>query len=148
MKQLFITISDHLKNSVPELKWIDADYGQADNYELRAALAFPTALIRTTITPEEQGGGGQLLRANITLRVVFNPAGLRTSANAPTAVRETALNYINIADKVYIALQGQEIDEYAAFECTAQEQENRSDGLLVVRFSFVTNFWDFRAVDG
>lgn len=147
MKQLFTTISDHLKNSVPELKWIDADYGQTDNAELRAALAFPTVLIRIVITPDEQGGGGQYKKAGVTVRAVFNPSGMRTSANAPAAARETALSYINIADKIYLALQGAEIGEYTAPECTYQEQENRTDGLLVVRFTFEISFWDFRAVD-
>lgn len=147
MKQLFLTLSNHLKTAVPAIKWIDADYGQADNYELRAALAFPALLIRTAIVPEDIGGGAQQNRATVTLRVVFNPATVRTSVNTPDQVRQSALDYLDTADQVYLAMQGKEIGDYDAFECTSKEQESRSDGLLVVRLTFTTGFWDFRPRD-
>lgn len=147
MKKLFTTISNQLKNKVPELRWIDADYGQADNYEYRASVAFPAALISIGIRAEEQGSGSQLQNASIELKLLFNPATLRTEAHTPDEVREQALQYYDIADKVYLALQGFQTNDYNAFECTSQLQESRNDGLLIIRLSFNTSFWDFRKVD-
>ncbi len=147
MKKLFITISERLKSEVPELRWIDADYGQTDNYEYRAKVSFPAVLISVGIKPEEQGGGSQLQNANIELKLLFNPATLRTEAHTADEIREQALQYYDTADKVYLALQGFQTDDYNTFECTSQLQENRSDGLLIVRLSFNTSFWDFRKTD-
>lgn len=51
MKQLFTTISDHIRTALPEIKWIDADYGQINSSTERPAIAFPALLIRSSITP-------------------------------------------------------------------------------------------------
>lgn len=144
MKQLFTTISDRIKSAVPDIKWVDMDYGQADNFELRPALAFPAVLLRLSITPEEVGGSAQLIQATVQARVVFNPAQVRTSSAAPGQVRQAALQYLDTADEVYSCLHGYENPLYAAFEGKSKTQETRSDGLLVISFAFTTYFFDFQ----
>lgn len=146
MKKLFTTISNRLKEQIPEL-WVDADYGQADNFELRPALKFPCALLTVSINPEEVGGGAQSKTAAVQVRFVFNLAGVRTAADAPPEARENSLKYLDIADRGYLALQGWETDDFTAMECTSIAQENRSDGLLAVRFALTTTFYDFRPAD-
>lgn len=148
MKQIFITISDHIRASLPEIKWIDADYGQLDNTQTRAPLAFPALLIRSSIRPEDMGGGSQLMRATVNLRLIFNPATLRTAAHTPEEAREVSLAYLDTADRLYLALQGFENDDYTPFECAAQQQDAPAGGLLIVNYTFQTSFWDFRQAGG
>ena len=144
MKNLFLAVSAKLA-TVAAIKWVDMDKGQTDNIELRAALKFPAALIKISFPgAEELGGGNQQVKATVQVRLVFDAVNGRTSANTPDTPLNRSLEYLSIADDVYMALQAYETATYERFIRTAQEQENRSDGLAIVRLTFSTEFGDYR----
>jgi len=144
MKQLFLAVSAQLA-TVPALKWIDMDKGQTDNAELRVALKFPSALIKISFpNPEELGGGNQQVKATVQIRLVFDSVNARTSKNTPDTPLNRSLEYLSTADEVYMALQAYETPTYERFIRTSQEQENRSDGMAIVRLIFTTEFGDYR----
>ncbi|MBL0144914.1 MAG: hypothetical protein IPP48_03300 [Chitinophagaceae bacterium] len=43
--QLFVAVQNRLKEKVTALKWIDQNFGQLDNYELKPPVLFPCGLI-------------------------------------------------------------------------------------------------------
>ena len=144
MKQLFLAVSAQLA-TVPAIKWIDMEKGQTDNAELRVALKFPSALIKISFpNAEELGGGNQQVKATVQIRLVFDAVNARTSKNTPDTPLNRSLEYLTIADEVYMALQAYETPTYERFIRTSQEQENRSDGLAIVRLTFSTEFGDYR----
>ena len=106
LDQLIIDICDHLKASVPELKWIDQDFGQLELFDDRPAVAFPCALIdfqsANYSNLAELAQQGDL---TVLVRLGFTPFS-SSHAAAPLSVRKKALEYYQIEQKVYIALQG------------------------------------------
>lgn len=144
MKQLFLAISAQILTVAP-IKWIDMDKGQTDNSDLRPGLKYPAALIKISFpNPEELGGGNQQVKANIQVRLVFDAINSRTATGTPDTALNRSLEYLTTTDTVYLALQAFENENYERFIRTSQEQETRSDGLVVIRLTFTTEFGDYR----
>jgi len=145
MKELYLALLLQLKTSVPELKWIDLDSGQLNASE-RPPLAYPAALVKINYPSTTKiGGGKQYADVQLTLRLVFDATGSRTSAAIDTAIITNSLAWLDTTDKVYTALQGwKQIDtlynESEPFECTSRGQESpRSDGLIVFSLTFTSS---------
>jgi hypothetical protein len=104
--QLLIDLCDHLKEAVPKLKWIDQDFGQLELFEDRPAVSFPCALIdfqnATYSNHAELTQEGDL---TVLVRLGFTPFS-NSHVGASLAVRKKALEYYEIEQKVFIALQG------------------------------------------
>lgn len=104
--KLFLALSNHIKTQVPEIKWIDQDFGQLEQFEYRPAVNFPCVLIDfimaqyTQLAELSQHGD-----VTIRLRLGFAPFSPGNAA-APLNVREKALEYYQIEQKVYEAVQG------------------------------------------
>ncbi|SFV32300.1 hypothetical protein [Thermoflavifilum thermophilum] len=105
MKQIFETIMQ-LLTSVQALKYIDLDKGQIDQYDIRPAIAFPAALISLEImNADDETDTLQRVQLQITIRVAFDFSP-STSAIAPADVRSTNLQFFDVVDGIYHALQG------------------------------------------
>lgn len=104
-KELFNSLCDRLKNQVPELRYIDFDFGQLDAAD-RPPVALPCCLIRISYpsnTPE--ACGVQITDVQISIRVAFETTG-QTNAAAPEGVRKKALQLFDTLDKMHAALSG------------------------------------------
>ncbi len=103
--QLYLAIQDRIKTVVPDVKWIDQDLGQLEQYEVRPSVAFPCVLIDFGAAQyTDQSDDVQWVNVQIALRLGFAPFG---SANgvSPQATKEHALEYYEIEQKLYEALQ-------------------------------------------
>lgn len=140
--RLFMDMVARLEEAVPELEWIDHDWGQ-DRAEVRPMLAYPAALIDFAGT-EYSGLSGlsQWGEATVTVRLFFDSYG-QSSAAAPEESREAAVGFYETEHRVAEALHGwmppggycQELIR------TADSSENRGDiGLRVRRLTFTTAF--------
>jgi len=104
--QLYLDLSNHLKSAVPSLRWIDQDFGQLEVFEYRPAVAFPCALIDfAQANFSNMAELAQMADLNITIRIGFAPFSAANTL-APMDVREKALEYYNIEQLVYEAVQG------------------------------------------
>lgn len=107
-KQIYLFISDRLKQRVPDLAWIDYDWGQLN--QERPPVQFPCALIDIAFNEckdmaAEAGNNEQMVTATVALKLAFEPvAGSQVSA--PDEVREFALKPLDTIEKVHVALQG------------------------------------------
>ena len=142
MKELYQLIVAELKK-VPEIKWIDFDYGQLENEKL--GLKFPCGLIKLNSNNKDiDESGSQQKNPTVQLRLAWDALGSRTSADTPESVLSRSLAWSATAKQVYDLFQGNELGDYNAFECTSEGQESRSDGKVVYKYTFNTEIMVFK----
>lgn len=137
MKTLFLAVTAHLQD-LGKLKYIDMDKGQLEAAG-RPAVAFPCALVKVGF-PAFDNLGGDLKTATgtVRIRIAFDNAAQRTSEDVAQLARDASLMYIDTASEIFDSLRSFETNEYSAFEATEFVQEDRRDGLVVMRISFRT----------
>ncbi len=141
-KEFFLTVTDHIKTSVPQIKWVDADEAQL-NVVGRPPLAFPACLVDISYPHcETISGGKQRVSARVELRVVFSIQG-STNAAAPAIVRERSLARFDILEALHKALQwwngGGLFNPLRRISSTP---ERRADDLKVYKVVYETEFFD------
>jgi hypothetical protein len=148
--QLFLALSNHIKANVPEIKWIDQDFGQLEQFEYRPAVNFPCVLIDFPMANYSNNSElSQSADITVQLRMGFAPFS-QSSTVAPTNSREKALEYYQIEQKIYEAVQGFET-EYTQpmirINAGTEQRLSASDqadsiGLRVRVMNFATQFED------
>jgi hypothetical protein len=141
-KDFFIAITDHIKTSVPQIKWVDADEAQL-NVSVRPPLAFPACLVDISYPHcETISGGKQHISARVELRVVFNIQG-STNAAAPAMVRERSLARFDTLEALHKALQWWNADGlFNPLRRISSTPERRADDLKVYKMVYETEFFD------
>jgi len=144
---LFLAISDRIKEEVPEIKWIDQDFGQLEVFEMRPSVDFPCALIDfPNATYSQLLELGQMGDVTIMVRLGFAPFSTSNSA-APLEVREKAMEYYQIEQKVFQALHGWDTEFTDKLIRMAADTEQRDkDGLRVRILTFTTTYHDLSMV--
>lgn len=148
--QLFIDLCAYLKTAVPELRWIDQDFGQLEHYQVRPEVSFPCALI-DFISAQYSGLANlaQVGEVAVNIRLGFAPFSQSYHA-APLDVKEKALEFYTIEQKVFEALQGwapvKDNDNYTQPFSRQSSQTEQRDGdqqaLRVRVITFTTQFED------
>lgn len=132
--QLFLAIQEKIKNDVAEIRWIDQDFGQLEDYEVRPPVSFPCVLIDFNETSyEEMNQRRQQANITFTLRLGF-PAFSYAANTAPQSVKELALQYYELEQRLFESIQG--FDAGGIIQgCTRQSTitEGRKDDNLRVR---------------
>lgn len=134
MKAIYEMVIDRLKNEVPELRYIDMDYGQLE--QTNPTVSYPCALV-TLNYPDCRSLTDTIqdCRAEIVLRLAFDPLNAgTTTAQAPDEVRKKSLTPYDTITNVYKAIQG-----WNDIQRKQQGKENRSDLFIykqVYRFDF------------
>jgi hypothetical protein len=104
--QLYLDLSAYLKTAVPELRWIDQDFGQLERFRYRPEVSFPCALIDfVQATYSNQAELAQIGEVTINIRIGFAPFSQSHQA-APQDVKERALAYYNLEQRIFEAVQG------------------------------------------
>lgn len=146
MKVIYSAVMEQLKTELPELKWIDLDEGQLENYTERPTITYPSVLIGISLPRcEDYYGKVQTCDATVIIRVIQSIPTRRTNSVATEQVRETALERYDLVDEVFAALQGFDTTEFSPLSRTRQNKETRQDGLFVYRIEFTTTFRDMTA---
>ena len=139
MKTLFLEVTQQLKNT-GIFKFIDMDKGQLDNNQLRPSVVFPCALVKCSFPSfDEYGGGAKNRNGIVRIRIAFEYSAMNTSTLNPEESRLQSLSYIDDAEDVFENFRKFEPGEYTSFEAKEFVQEDRSDGLVVIRMTFLTN---------
>jgi hypothetical protein len=132
--QLFLALQEKIKTDIPEIRWIDQDLGQLEDYDTRPPVSFPCVLIDfNETTYEEMNQRRQQANITFTLRLGF-PSFSYAANTAPQSVRELALQYYELEQRLFEAVQG--FDGGGIIQgCTRQSTttEGRKDDNLRVR---------------
>lgn len=142
---LFVALCDHLEKEVPELRWIDEDYGQLNTAPgIRPAVDYPCCLIDIQyqdcrdITDTEQ-----VVKVSITLKIAFNSWG-ETNNKTPEPIRDKALERICVVGKVHACLQGWMAGEVVSpLSRRSARPSTTAGGLKVYTVVYDTTFEEF-----
>jgi hypothetical protein len=140
--KLMADISD--SETTPGIRYVDQDLGQVDVYDTRPAVSFPCVLIDFSQTLYEQKQfKTQWAKMNINLRLVFDPYSASNSL-AAESVREKALAYYEIENKIYLSLQEWNADGLLMLPMKriASSTEKRDDKLRIRNIVFTAIFED------
>lgn len=145
---LFLAIQERIKNQVPEIRFVEQNFGQYGFEDYRAMVAFPALLIDFPLTNYSALQGNiQLGSATINVALLFEPFSQSYNL-APDAVKQKALEYYDIEQKVCKALQGFATDYCTPLARTDAKSQNRNDiGLRIRELNFSTNFEDWSLDD-
>lgn len=103
---LYLDLQERIKTEVPEIKWIEQDFGQDVFDKWRPNVAFPAVLIDfPDATYENLSGSGQTATVAVTLRLLVAPFE-QSYEDAPLTVREGALEYFELENKLIQAIHG------------------------------------------
>jgi hypothetical protein len=140
---LYLKIVSRLEAEVPELKFIDQDLGQLENYEIRPAVEFPCALIDVDDFDFTDAGNFTTQIGNGLLVIRLGVGAWSPSNNlAPNDVRLKALNYYEIEQKIHVALHGWSNDGFAKLRRKKAKKEERNDNIRVRVISYAVTIQD------
>jgi hypothetical protein len=146
--KLFLALQDHIKIEVPEVIYIEQDLGQLGTDDPRKYMSFPSVLIDFPNTPfSNLQGKNQLANPVISVTLVFDNYS-QTWQDAPIDIRKQGLQYLEVEQKLFMAVQSWESDFCEALNRTAATGHNRNDvGLRVRELTFTTAFEDYSCDD-
>lgn len=145
--QVLIKLQQRIKEYVPEIRFIDQDLGQLEWYDIRPAVTFPCVLIDFNDTEYEQMQlGQQWASVSFTLRLGFPPYSSSNNL-APDALKEVALKYYEIENRLYKAIQGYDADGLMqpATRRRVASEKREEDNFRVRVLGFTTSFLDDEA---
>ncbi|MDR0815077.1 MAG: hypothetical protein LBN37_04915 [Bacteroidales bacterium] len=140
---LYLDIAARIKSQVPEIEWIEQDFGQEIFDKWRPNVAFPAVLIDF---PEAEysnlAHGVQLGVVTVTLRLLVAPF-TQSYDGAPLEVQHDALAYFDLEQKLVAALHNWAPDNNICKKLIRRSvtTNNRNDiGLRIRNITFTTSY--------
>jgi hypothetical protein len=145
---LFLAIQERIQEQVPEIKYIDQNMGQYMNDEFRKNMLFPCLLVDFPTTNfSEMQGNIQLADVSIVV-TLFCDIWNHTNNLTPELVKQAGLSYLEIDQKVFMALQGWNPDFCTPLMRGQSKSHNSNDvGLMVKETQFSSSFEDYSCDD-
>lgn len=145
---LFLAIQDRILDQVPEIKYIDQNMGQYLTEDFRKQMLFPALLVDFPIEDfSELQGLNQLADINITV-TLFYDVWDNTNSFTPLNIKQAGLKYLEIDQKVFMALQGFSTDFCEPLIRRQSKNHNANEtGLRVKEISFSTQYEDYSCDD-
>jgi hypothetical protein len=139
--KMFLDITARIQTEVPEIKWIDQDFGQLENYGDRPSVLFPCLLLDfEDMTFSNKGERTQIGEGSVLFRLGFQPWS-NTNSATPEVYRKKAMHYYELEHKLHQCLQGYGTEEFGPLIRTSAGTEERNDNLRVrqIRYSVVSD---------
>jgi hypothetical protein len=147
--QLYIDLTNYIKANVPEVRWLDIDYGQLEHFEYRPEVSFPCVLIDfPQAIYSNTANLSQMGEVKVQLRLGFAPFSKSYQA-APDNVKEKGLAYFAIEQKLFEAIQGWNNSFTQPFireSALTEQRDNDDQGLRVRVMTFNTYYEDNSAL--
>jgi hypothetical protein len=142
---VYLALIARLQAELPELNWIDHDFGQLDDYsDGRPPVAFPCVLIDfQNFTFENMGDLAQRAEGDVIFKLAFAQHG-QTHGASPEAWRTLALEYYDIEWRLHKALHGWSPGEpFGYLTRTQATKENRPLGVRLRTIPYRLGFEDY-----
>lgn len=145
---LFLAIQNRILAEVPEIKYIDQNLGQYMHEEFRKQILSPTVLIDFPTTDFSEMQGNNQFGAVTIVVTLFYDIWNQTNSLTPQAVKEAGLEYLEVNQKLFMALQGWNPDYCEALIRTQSKSHNANEtGFRVKETTFTTTFEDYSCDD-
>ena len=143
MANLYLKILGRLKTAVPDLRYIDQDLGQLENYDLRPPVSWPCCLIDIEEFQFSDIGSNNMQEATGIVSLRIGLVKYTESNNlVPDNIRPNAMKYYETEQKVYEALQGWEDDGFSRLLRRGTNTERREDDIRVRVLKFAVSWED------
>lgn len=141
---IYLKIVDRLAAQVPELRYIDQDFGQLENYTMKPPVIWPCALIELGEFDFDDMAGKNMQHGEGLVLIRFATEAWSPSNNLTTAaIREKALRYYEIEQKIHVALHGWRDTGFSKLLRRKAVKEQRDDTNIRVRvLGYATSFED------
>ncbi len=147
MDQIFLAVQKRIIDRVPEIKWVDFDFGQLDAYEMRPPVLFPCALIDIELPDiEDEGKDKQICSCSVTLRLAFEQPG-QTNSKTPKPIMDKAMTVFAGLRKVFLAVHGLQGPDFGKLKRRSLLTEKREDPLKVFKMRFECNLTDHIVIE-
>jgi len=143
---LYQALIEHIQAEVPEIKYIEQDLGQLENYDLRPAVSWPCLLIDMDGAKFSDAGNDnhQLADCLLSFRL-----GLVKYTNdnslTPTNIRAKALSYFELENKLFKALHAWAPQGFGALLRRETATERRDDDIRVRVSKYIFSYTDTTA---
>lgn len=146
--ELFKAILERLKDKVPELRYINQDLGQLENYGMRPAVAWPCCLIDIADFQysEQNNEKVQLSIGSVIIRTGLVQYSDSSNLTDET-IRNNAIQYYEVENKIYQALHGWAPSNMGKMLRKADGTEKRDDDIRVRVTRYAVSYTDSSAVD-
>jgi hypothetical protein len=143
-EQFILDFQQHVKNKVPEFRYVDENLGQWGDDNFRSAVSFPAILIDfPNTTYQDIGNEGQMGFPTIELTLLF-AINSQSYNLASLEVREKALLYYRLEQKLVASLKLFEGDYFTPLVRTSAQSKNKNDlGLRVRELTFTSSFEEY-----
>ena len=142
--RLFLDLQEHIKTEVPEITYIEQDLGQLGSEDPRKMMSFPGVLIDFPDTGFTNLQGKNQFALPIVSIILVMDTYSQTYHLAPLDVKELGLQYLELEQKLYMAIATWESDYCELLNRTSAKGLNRNDvGLRVRELTFTTEFEDY-----
>lgn len=141
---IYEAILTQVKTTVPEIREIEQDLGQLENYETRPPVSFPCLLIDMGQFNFDDMGGRNQQHADgqIVLRLA-DLAWSNSNSLTPAKIRAQALRFYEIEQKLHVALHGWRNTGFSKLLRRSSVPEQRNDTNIRVRIiTYATSFED------
>lgn len=138
-----LRLQNRIEEKVPEIKWMDQDFGQMELPMDRPPVSFPCLLVDFGSTQyDQQHQDIQAGTVAIQFRLCFAPFSNSNFAT-PAVYRQQAIDYYDIEMKLYRALQGYDCEDIMQpLTRISAASEEREDTYRVRVITFTTWFED------
>lgn len=141
---LFLAIQAQLKAQIPEIRFIEQDFGQLEMEN--PPVSFPCVLIDFSNWQYEQAGENlQFANGIVNVRFAIQVWSY-TSNLTPSEWQEKGLSFYDLEWTIYKVLQTFQPDGYDALTRVSVQTEKRRDNLRVREMKFSTGFQDMEAM--
>ena len=141
---LYLDLQERIKTEVPEIEWIEQDFGQDAFDKWRPNVAFPAVLIDFTSADYENiASGGQTAEVVVSLRLLVAPFE-QSHEDAPLEVRQGALEYFELEHKLVQSIHGWSPNYTQPLMRRRISSNNRNDiGLRIRELQFTTAYQEY-----
>jgi hypothetical protein len=140
---LLQSLIDRISTAVPEIRYIEQDLGQLENYQIRPPVSWPCCMIdiEEFIFSDAQNFFNQIGVGMVCFRVAHVKY---TDSNnlTPTLIRENSLQYYETEHKLFKALHGWNPAGFSKFLRRVSITEKRDDDIRVRIIKFATSYTD------
>ncbi len=141
--QLFLDLQERIKTELPEIEWVEQDFGQDTFDTWRPNVAFPAVLIDfPSAKYSAMGGASQMGTVTVALRLFVAPF-TQSYEGAPIEVKEDALQFFELEQKLVRAIHNWMPNEgyCQPFVRERATSSNRNDiGLRIRELQFTTAY--------
>lgn len=143
-KQFILDLQEIIKNEVPEFRFVDQNLGQWGNDNFRASVSFPGILVDfPTTSYSELAGGSDLASTEIKL-TLFWDVNSQSYNLAPLQVRNKALDYYELEQKLVTVLKSWVTDYFTKLVRTTAVSRNQNElGLRIRELTFMSEHEEY-----